>query len=308
MSVAEPQLHPSSGLKRQPTKSNPGNLAFQPPEEGLHDIKFVERNYSHGGYFRAAYNRGLPGTILSGAFRFVDSMGTEILYEGSFIGGPHKTPEPHGDGIRKEGYGTYSETVYTGQWKDGKEHGLGEWRDPSRGESYLGEWRDGMRHGFGRAKFSTGDEYEGDWEAGRFHNRGKYLYCNGDSFVGLWNRGVKVEGTLYFLDGRVSRRAYRAGALATVQDFDPLRQLFLPALRREEVHTAPLRRFAGSGDWRPLSRALNESRADAYPILAGVDLPLDRGGPLGRTPEPGRGGGDLSARDALPPRPHTALG
>ena len=28
------------------------------------------------------------------------------------------------------------------------------------------------------------------------------------------------------------------------QDYDPLRQLFLPALRREAVHTAPLRRSA----------------------------------------------------------------
>jgi hypothetical protein len=263
----------------------------------------VERAYpNNDGFFRAAYNQGLPGTILSGAFRFVDSLGTDIRYEGSFRGGPHRTPEPHGDGIRKEG-----STVYTGQWKDGKEHGLGEWRDPMRGESYLGEWRDGMRHGFGKAKFSTGDEYEGDWEVGQFHNRGKYSYCNGDSFVGLWNRGVKVEGTLYFLDGRVSRRAYRNGALATVQDYDPLRQLFLPALRREAVHTAPLRRFAGSGEWRPMSRALNESRADAYPILASADRPADRGETLDALPpRPHTSMGEY--RDALPSRPHTSMG
>ena len=42
-------------------------------------------------------------------------------------------------------------------------HGLGEFRDTERGESYLGEWRAGQRDGFGKAQFSTGDSYEGDW-------------------------------------------------------------------------------------------------------------------------------------------------
>ena len=52
---------------------------------------------------------------------------------------------------------------YTGQWHQGKEHGLGEFRDTERGESYLGEWRGGQRDGFGKAHFTTGDTYEGDW-------------------------------------------------------------------------------------------------------------------------------------------------
>ena len=43
----------------------------------------------------------MPGSLLSGAFKFVDSMGTAIHYEGCFLDKPG-CPIPHGPGIRRE--------------------------------------------------------------------------------------------------------------------------------------------------------------------------------------------------------------
>lgn len=278
MALAEAaQPHPAAGLVRRadgelelPESERPADPAVP---DNLHGVRVLERRYGSGGFFRAAYNESMPGSLLSGAFKFVDSMGTAIHYEGCFLDKPG-CPIPHGPGIRRE-----KNAVYTGQWHQGKEHGLGEFRDTERGESYLGEWRGGQRDGFGKAHFTTGDTYEGDWSGGKFHNRGTYVYCNGDKFVGLWRQGEKVEGTLFFLDGRVSRRVYQAGKLRTVQEYDPLRQIFLPAVRREDVHMAPLKRFAGS---RPQSRAESGGARmarpersttpgpEAYPFLAAV--------------------------------------
>merc|ERR550537_52977 len=249
------------------------------------DLRREEREYSNGqGHYQAVYNAGVPGSLLSGSFEFQTSAGTTVTYEGCFSsnekvkrdycltqawGTPSRTKvdeslvakqsvayqgnrfaRPHGPGVRREGPCTYS-----GQWQDGKEHGTGEWRDEARNESYLGEWRHGRREGFGVAHYASGEAYEGDWKEGQFHNRGTYYYCTGDKFNGVWDKGQKSEGVLYFRDGRISRRVFVDGRLQSVQEYDPVRKLFLPTVTREDVHVAPLKRYVGITAKRPASSA-----------------------------------------------------
>ena len=51
----------------------------------------------------------MPGSLLSGAFKFVDSSGTAIHYEGCFLDRAG-CPIPHGPGIRRENH------AVSGQW------------------------------------------------------------------------------------------------------------------------------------------------------------------------------------------------
>ncbi|CAE8715892.1 unnamed protein product [Polarella glacialis] len=66
-------------------------------------------------------------------------------------------------------------------------------------------------------KFANGDCYEGDWFEGKFQDRGKYIYANKDEFMGLWEKGVKVSGTFYYKDGRISTRKWQNGKLISCQ-------------------------------------------------------------------------------------------
>lgn len=68
-----------------------------------------------------------------------------------------------------QGTGTYRYTtgsVYTGQFKNMREHGTGEmvW---SNGDSYSGEWKNGTMHGKGTYTWASGNYYQGLFEMGK---------------------------------------------------------------------------------------------------------------------------------------------
>lgn len=219
-----------------PSKSGqpPLSVALPCPPE-VQDVQFLKRDFPGGaGTFEVKYNSALSKSLLSGVLEFASSTGGVTCYEGSFLNDAYsECPKLHGDGVRHGPDGS----AYSGQWANGVQEGHGEWRQgPPSYESYVGDWRKGQRHGFGIHKFANGDRYEGDWKEGKFHDRGKFYYANGDKFLGIWKEGMKVNGSLYFQDGRVSRRTYDQGRLMTCQDFDPRKNHYLPTITRNDVH------------------------------------------------------------------------
>lgn len=219
------------------------DIAMPVPPEVV-DVEVVSREFPFGmGKFEARHNAALSRSLLSGSLESMTSNGARTRFEGTFLNDPHNEgPCPHGQGQRRNVDGS----VYTGEWKNGLEDGYGEWKAPDPSfESYLGEWKEGKRHGFGIHKFANGDAYEGDWAKGKFSDRGKYTYANGDEFCGIFSNGIKVHGSFYFKDGRISRRTYENGRLITCQDFDPRKRSYLPTIRTDEVHD-PVRNQYGT--------------------------------------------------------------
>lgn len=218
----------------------PGEEAGDIHEE-VNDVRRVRRefrtsNNAEVGHFEAFYNSALSRSLLSGVVEFDTSNGGASRYEGMFMNDPeNECPMPHGEGVRRNTDGS----TYSGQWKSGTMHGHGELvGPPPANETYVGDWRNGKRHGFGTQTFGNGDRYEGDWVEGKFHDRGTFKSANGDRFEGIWADGMKKYGSIYFVDGRVSRRTFDSGRLMSCQDFDPRRRAYLPTKTRRETHKA----------------------------------------------------------------------
>ena len=66
--------------------------------------------------------------------------------------------------------GSYGETVYDGEYREGKAHGRGTYT-ASAGHSYEGEWQGGWPHGQGTYVLG-GSVYEGRWNKGCYGRRG----------------------------------------------------------------------------------------------------------------------------------------
>lgn len=208
------------------------------------DLEVIQREFPDGqGKFQVLHNNQLSRSLMSGNFESASSTGGVTKYEGTFLGDPNKEPPlPHGQGIRQNPDGS----TYAGQWKDGFPDGRGEWKAaPPSGDSYVGEWKRGKKQGYGVQTFTSGDSYEGDWADGKFQDRGKYMYANGDVFMGIYADGVKVSGSFYFTDGRVSTRRWQNGALVSCQDFDSKNRVYKPTISHTQVH-APERNTYGA--------------------------------------------------------------
>jgi len=213
--------------------------------ESVQDLQFVSRDFLDGrGKFEAVHNAMLSRSLMSGSFECTTSVGSVMRYEGTFLNNPHtERPTPSGQGVRTNPDGS----TYSGQWKDGLYDGHGEWKACSPScESFLGEWKKGRKHGFGVQKYANGDTYEGDWADGKFQDRGKYVYANGDEFMGIWEKGLKLNGTFYFKDGRVSTRRWQNGTLVACQDFDPQKRLYQATITKAQVHDPAKGRYGTS--------------------------------------------------------------
>eukprot|EP00051_Salpingoeca_urceolata_P001130 m.38839 g.38839 ORF g.38839 m.38839 type:complete len:483 (-) comp11213_c0_seq2:68-1516(-) len=92
-------------------------------------------------------------------------------------------------------------STYTGEWKDQKFHGVGEFRTQDGTYYYNGHYEDGLMHGSGFLKTNAGS-YDGQFENNKMHGQGKFTYATGAEYVGNFEAGERVgEGTLSFPDG-----------------------------------------------------------------------------------------------------------
>ena len=82
--------------------------------------------------------------------------------------------------------------TYTGEWKDGKQHGQGTYTGVD-GSRYIGEWKDGERNGQGTYTFADGCKYTGEHRDGKQHGQGTFTRPDGTAVTGEWRNGELVE-------------------------------------------------------------------------------------------------------------------
>ena len=91
------------------------------------------------------------------------------------------------------------ETItWSGACVDGKASGEGRevLYSPDGGQSvYEGEWRNGKKHGQGTYTWADGARYEGEWAYGRAHGYGTYTTVSGKRYTGEWRNGCYKAGS-----------------------------------------------------------------------------------------------------------------
>ena len=107
--------------------------------------------------------------------------------------------------------GSYGESVYEGEYRDGNLHGRGTFTWPD-GDRYEGEWRDGKTHGHGTYTWPSGTRYEGEYRDGNLHGRGTFTWPDGDRYEGEWRDGKKHgHGTYTWPSGTRYEGEWRDG-------------------------------------------------------------------------------------------------
>jgi hypothetical protein len=76
-------------------------------------------------------------------------------------------------------------STYSGDWMNGKRHGLGKIVE-TNGYMYYGWWEDDMRHGQGEASYPDGSMFDGDWKYDKKYGFGKITRPDGTSYEGEW--------------------------------------------------------------------------------------------------------------------------
>ena len=96
---------------------------------------------------------------------------------------------------------------YTGELKDGKQHGWGTYIYKN-GDIYKGQWINGKRKGQGKYTWKNGASYEGQWKDGKKHGQGTYfekdisISVKGASYIGKWENDMKNgQGKMIYPDG-----------------------------------------------------------------------------------------------------------
>jgi len=122
----------------------------------------------------------------------------------------------------------YWESWYSGEWKEGKKNGQGEFLSLS-GNSYKGSWKNDLRDGNGVFELSDGSKFSGEWKEDKFTGRTNKLelvltrdkypessgllnqsYYNGFVFEGF----MDGEGVITFAkSGRRLNGKFREGRL-----------------------------------------------------------------------------------------------
>ncbi|CAD7964384.1 unnamed protein product [Amoebophrya sp. A120] len=92
---------------------------------------------------------------------------------------------------------------YEGQWWEDRCHGQGKFSD--KDSVYTGQWKQGKKHGFGEELWKDdGTKYVGNHVMGNKHGKGKYIWQDGSSYEGQFeNDVVQGEGVLKDTDGGV---------------------------------------------------------------------------------------------------------
>lgn len=91
-------------------------------------------------------------------------------------------------------------SMYNGQWKDGKYHGKGVYTHPD-GTRYEGDFWNGEYHGKGVFTFSDGTIYTGEFKNSAANGFGIKTYTDGTRYHGQWKDG-KPHGSGVIYDSQ----------------------------------------------------------------------------------------------------------
>ena len=85
-----------------------------------------------------------------------------------------------------------SDSIYKGQWKEGRYNGQGQIWKKIDDESYQGAFLNGYYHGFGtwqnRDKKGRQNIYHGDLVFDKAHGQGMVIWANGEKYNGSWEK------------------------------------------------------------------------------------------------------------------------
>ena len=90
---------------------------------------------------------------------------------------------------------------YTGEYKDGKPYGYGEyfWL---QGANYKGHFRNGLMDGKGTYINARGDKYEGNYKEGKKSGYGEFTWVSGNSYKGNYENDLREgSGEMRWTDG-----------------------------------------------------------------------------------------------------------
>jgi len=120
-----------------------------------------------------------------GTWKFSD----DSVYTGQFENGKR-----HGQGTATFAGGA----EYVGEWRDGRKEGAGTIKWPD-GENYTGDFMNDLKHGYGVYTHATGAKYSGYFKNNEEHGNGTYAYADGEKYVGEWRDGeYHGQGTYTF--------------------------------------------------------------------------------------------------------------
>ena len=115
------------------------------------------------------------------------------IYEGDTV---HEVLDGEGEMAFKNG------AIYTGGFRDSKEHGYGKLVKGSN--MYEGAWKAGKKHGKGVQIYKSGAIYDGEFKDGKKDGKGKYISKNRNVYDGEWVSGKRHgHGKYTWADGRV---------------------------------------------------------------------------------------------------------
>ena len=100
------------------------------------------------------------------------------------------------------GFGKFGFTnaVYEGYFKGGKQHGKGKMTYSSKNE-YDGLWENGEKNGKGKMRWYSGDTYDGEWIGNKKHGKGSFTWgkgkWDGDKYEGDWYEDERTGWGVY---------------------------------------------------------------------------------------------------------------
>jgi len=95
---------------------------------------------------------------------------------------------------------------YEGEFKAGKRHGIGEWKENEyeESDSYQGNYFEDKKHGQGTYKWSTGNWYRGSFTNDQRNGYGEMHWSDGSVYKGEWRDGIQHGyGTMIYNNGVV---------------------------------------------------------------------------------------------------------
>jgi len=99
--------------------------------------------------------------------------------------------------VNRRSYRFTDGSIYNGQWKEKKMHGLGV-LSYANGVKYEGEFYENTFQGQGIIEYPDGTKYEGHFIAGKRHGHGTIYHLNGNFIQGNWIDGKK-NGRFVFI-------------------------------------------------------------------------------------------------------------
>mmetsp|Transcript_10214 Transcript_10214/g.14447 ORF Transcript_10214/g.14447 Transcript_10214/m.14447 type:complete len:862 (+) Transcript_10214:24-2609(+) len=228
-SVPKKTSRSSSGSKGGSSSSSSTTQALKLPPAGdprearwrASHFLYYQRNdpsadAESGGGTKLSHNSAASYVVYEGEMLhggcLRDGRGVCLYSNGTLYEGEWKRNKEHGVGVLMSA--DRKRTIYSGEWERGRMHGRGAYHynddvlfrrrpdDKNAVSRYEGEFKENARHGVGRYVLPDGSVYDGEWRDNVPCGRGTFHWVDGSTYVGLWKDGKRNgQGTLQTSDG-----------------------------------------------------------------------------------------------------------